>query len=214
MKKFILLLVLAVLPTAVLAEENGERPHWSLEFKGGEFSPAIGNWSTYYGSNYTGEVAGAVAYKVLRQIEVGVEGGYIKDTGHGLAPLHNAIIGKVTYELSPLNVFILARGVISENQWLVPYVGGGWTRMFYKEQIENQGVARGNVDGYHVRAGLQLLLDGIDASAANNLYLDYGIYHTYLFLEAERTYATTKSISGSSVDLGGTSWLAGFLFEF
>ena len=31
---------------------------------------------------------------------------------------------------------------------------------------------------------MQLLLDDFDPEAANSMYLDYGIYHTYLFLEA------------------------------
>ena len=75
-------------------------------------------------------------------------------------------------------------------------------------------MVRGAANGYHARAGLQLLLDGIDQSAANSLYLDYGVYHTYLFLEAEYTRAMVDTVSGGSVNLGGTSWLGGFLFEF
>jgi hypothetical protein len=41
--------------------------------------------------------------------------------------------GEVDYDLYPVNVFVLVRGVINENQWLVPYIGGGWTRMYYHE---------------------------------------------------------------------------------
>ena len=216
MKKIILFLVFILLPTTVLAEEPvAERPHWSLEIKGGDFIPDVANWSAYYGNRYTGEYGGALAYKLWRPLEVGVEGSYIEDRGQGLAPLHNnTVAGKVTYKLYPLNVFVLARAVFSEKQWLVPYVGGGWTRMFYEENVERQGVIRGAVNGYHARAGIQLLLDGIDPSAANSFYLDYGVYHTYLFLEAERTRAMVDTVSGGSVNLGGTSWRGGFLFEF
>ena len=215
MKKFILILVLIISPATLLAAEPiAERPHWSLEIKGGDFIPDIENWSQFYGNRYTTEYGGSLAYKLLRPLEVGVEGSYIEDRGQGLAPLHNIAAGKVTYKLYPVNVFVLARGVFNEKQWLVPYVGGGWTRIFYWEEVENQGVVRGAANGYHARAGLQLLLDDIDQSAANSFYLDAGVYHTYLFLEAKYTRAMVDTVSGSSVNIGGTSWLGGFLFEF
>jgi hypothetical protein len=41
--------------------------------------------------------------------------------------------------------------------------------------------------------------------------MDFGVYHTYFFVEAERTKAKDKP---SSVDLGGTAYLMGLLFEF
>ncbi len=215
MKKFILILVLIISPAALFAEEPpAERPHWSFEVKGGDFIPDIENWSQFYGNRYTREYGGSLAYKLLRPLEVGIEGNYIEDRGQGLAPLHNMAAGKVTYRLYPVNVFVLVRGVFSENQWVVPYIGGGWTRMFYRQEIEGQGVARGAANGYHGRAGLQFLLDGLDRDAANSFYLDEGVYHTYLFLEAEYTRAMVDTVSAGSVNLGGTSWLGGLLFEF
>jgi hypothetical protein len=81
--------------------------------------------------------------------------------------------------------------------------------MYYREKVEGQDTVSGSANGYHARGGLQLLLDGLDQSAANGMYMDYGIFHTYLFIEAKYTHAV---ISG--IDLGGTSYLAGLLFEF
>jgi hypothetical protein len=43
------------------------------------------------------------------------------------------------------------------------------------------------------------------------MYIDYGVDHTYFFVEAEYTSAKVKSVS---VDLGGTAFQAGLLFEF
>lgn len=200
--------------TAQAAEQPLERPHWSLEVKGGVFIPAIDNWTTYYGRRDISEYGGTLAYKIIRQIEVGMEGSYIRDKGRGLAPLHNLVTGKVTYELAPLDVFVLFRGVFSETQWLVPYAGGGWTRMYYREKVQYQDEVRGSTDGYHVRAGLQLLLDEIDPRAAHNLFTDYGVFHTYLFFEARYIRAMINDLGGTSVNLGGTSWLGGLLFEF
>jgi hypothetical protein len=214
LKKLVLVMILSILPTAALAEEATERPHWSLELKGGEFIPDIDNWSAYYGRRYTSEYGGSLAYKITRKLEFGIEGLYLKDNGQGFAPIHQTITGNVKYASAPLNVFFLARGLFSEKQWLVPYVGGGWTTMFYREEVQSQEVTRGSTNGYHARAGLQLLLDGIDPSASTSMYLDYGMFHTYFFVEAEYIRAMANTATSGSVNLGGTSWLAGLLFEF
>ncbi|HXY53283.1 MAG TPA: MXAN_2562 family outer membrane beta-barrel protein [Nitrospirota bacterium] len=215
MKKSILILLFSFFPVVVFAAgSDQERPHWSLEIKGGRFYPDISNWSTYYGKDYTGEYAGSLAYKITRQIEVGIQGGYIKDNGEALAPLHGITAGSVTYELAPVNAFVLVRGVFSEKQLLVPYIGGGWTRIYYKEELQSQSTARGTADGYHGRGGLQMLLDRIDQSASTSLYEDIGVFHTYLFVEVEYTHAMANTNTGGSVNLGGSSWLAGLLFEF
>lgn len=207
-------MILSILPTAALAEDAIKRPHWSLELKGGEFIPDVDNWSAFYGQRYTSEYGGSLAYKITRKLEFGIEGMYLKDNGQGFAPIHQTIAGSVKYESVPLNVFVLARGLFSEKQWIVPYVGGGWTTMFYREEVQSQEVTRGSTNGYHARAGLQLLLDGIDPSASTSMELDYGISHTYLFVEAEYIRAMANTATSGSVNLGGTSWLAGLLFEF
>lgn len=214
MRAFILCCcALLLVPAVVLAEDTtADRPHWSFEFKGGYFYPEIDNWKTFYGQDRTSQYAGSLAYKLLRQVEAGIELGYIFDRGRGYAPLNNIMTGRVKYELAPINAFVLLRGIFTEGQWLVPYVGGGYTKLLYRESIEGQGTVRGSVAGSHARAGLQLLLDELDPSAANNLYQDYGVLHTYFFVELEMTRARLDS--PTVVDLGGKSYLAGFLFEF
>ena len=213
MKRIITLLVLLSIPpaTGYAADPLLDQPHWSLELKGGAFQPALDDWKEHYGSDKTPHYAGTIAYKLLRQLEVGIEGGYMHKTGKGDGQSSGNLGGKVKYELFPIQPFILLRGVFSENQWLVPYVGGGLTKLYYQEKIQYQDTVRGSVNGYHGRAGLQLLLDGMDPDAANNLYLDYGVFHTYLFVEAEYIRVMTGT---PSIDLGGKSYLAGFLFEF
>jgi len=221
LKKLTCIFILTLLPAVThAADRRSERSHWSLEVKGGLFYPAIDSWQAYYGDRKTGHYAASLAYKIFRQLEVGIEGGYIRDSGQGLAPIHTAnagspvYAGTVTYELFPVSAFFLVRGAFSGRQWLVPYIGGGWTRMYYQEKIENQPRARGYADGYHGKAGLQFLLDGIDQSAANNFYLESGVMHTYFFIEVQRTRAMIETATMESVNLGGTSYLAGFLLEF
>jgi len=201
---------------ALAAEESGDRPHWSLELKGGAFFPGLSNWSDYYGQSYTTEFGGALAYKVWREIEVGVEGTYLSADGSGYAPLHAqlAVGSQVSYELFPLNVFVLARGVFSEDQLLVPYFGGGWTRMFYREDVKGQGKVQGSTNGFHARGGIQFLLDRIDPEAARNLDHDYHVRHTYFFTEAKYTRASADTNPSGTANLGGISYLGGLLFEF
>ena len=207
MKKFIMLLIVFFVPAIVhAADPLLEPPHWSLEFKGGMFAPALADWALYYDKRSMPEIEGSLAYKLIRQVDIGISVGYAKDKGHAVASSAN-----VTYEIVPVNLFILLRGVVNEDQWVVPYAGGGFTRLYYKEKIESQGTVNGSVDGYHVRGGLQFLLNSLDERAANRMFQDYGIHHTYLFGEAEYIHAVVRSVS---VNLGGTAYLFGFLFEF
>ncbi len=195
------------------ADEIAARPHWSFEFKGGRFSPAIDDWSTYYGKDSMQHFAASLGYKVLRQIEVGVELGTMHDRGQGNLPLNGSIGGRVYYELYPVNVYVLLRGVFAEGQWLVPYVGGGWTRMYYQQDLANQEGAKGSVDGSHARAGVQLLLDVFAPKESGQLLAQYGIDNTYLFLE-QQTIKAEVDASATTVDIGGDSVLIGVLFEF
>ena len=204
-----------LLSSLASAEETRPgRPHWSLELKGGAFFPSTPGWSSFYDSSYMGEYGAAVSYKVLRQIEVGAEGSYSTASGKGQQVSHQLAAGQVTAEHAPLNLFVLARGVFNENQWLVPYAGGGYTRMFYRESVQGEGTTKGSVSGYHARGGVQILLDGLDSDAAKDFFRDFGMYHTYLFAEGRYTRALADTASQGSVNIGGTSCLGGFLFEF
>lgn len=204
-----------LLPIAAYGEDRGdESPHWSLEVKAGLFYPAIEHWEEYYGDNSIGQYSVGISYKIVRRIEAGIDGGYVRDAGKGYAPGHGMLTGRVIYELFPFNAHILLRGEFTKDQWIVPYVGGGWTRIYYREETEFQETQRGRADGMHTRAGLQFLLDGLDQSAANSLYLDYGVHHTYLIIEVQRLRALINTTAGGRLNIGGTSFFAGFLFEY
>jgi len=213
MKKFILILILSLSLNVFADDQTQGRPSWSLELKGGLFYPAIGNWQEFYGDDKTGQYGLAFGYKIFRMLELGIGGSYIKDVGQGYAPVHGIVTGSVTYQLIPVDVYVLVRGVLQENQWIVPYVGGGYTYMYYQEKIALQSTVSGHADGYHGRAGLQFLLDVLDQGAATSFYRDVGVYHTYFFTEAQYNRAMANTPSGS-VNLGGWSYIGGLLFEF
>lgn len=190
---------------------SGDRPHWSFEFKGGLFYPDEDDWSEFYGDDRTGYVGGAVAYKLLRQLELGVEAGYAWDSGEGFLPQNETRGGDVDIKLVPLNVFVLGRLVFSEQQLLVPYLGGGWTRMFYRQEIKGQDNVDGHEDGWHIRGGLQLLLNRIEPGYARRSERQFGLNNTYLFLEY-----TKLKVDADETDakLGGNVFTLGVLLEF
>lgn len=217
MKKIVMTAILLLIHGVLLAAEAPiDRPHWSLEVKGGAVFPAPAGWSRFYGTSYLGEFGAALSYKVVRQIEVGVEASYARGTGKGQQPLHPALgpSGEVTYEQVPVNLFILARGVFHEEQWLVPYAGAGYTRFFYRQRVKGQEKTEGSVNGYHARAGMQLLLDRLEPESAENVLLDFGVHNSYLFVEGRYLNAEVDTVPSGSVNLGGTSVLGGLLVEF
>lgn len=212
MKKTIVLLALIVLCRAAHAEDAlPDRPHWSLEVKGGSFTPSLADWSFYYGKKDMTEFAASLAYKLLPQLDFGAGAGWIEGKGRAYQTFHQTLTGDVNYDLYPVEVFVVVRGAVTEDQWVIPYIGGGWTRMYYRQQAPGQETVHGSADGYHVRGGLQFSLDILDQSASRSMYRDYGVYNTYFFIETEYTHAVVPSVS---TDLGGKAWLAGLLFEF
>ncbi|MBJ6727878.1 MXAN_2562 family outer membrane beta-barrel protein [Geomesophilobacter sediminis] len=220
MRKLILAIVLLLLSApAFAAEAPASRPHWSLEFKGGAFFPDAGQWSTFYGQNYTSEFGAALAYKVTRNVEVGLEASYMHASGKGTAAQSTGSTPVVTgdtarMEIVPLDLFVLFRGVFDEKQWLVPYAGGGYTRLFYRQNATGSPENRGSTNGFHARAGLQFLLDRIDPDAAKSAAKEVGLQHTYFFVEGKYLRAVADTVPSGTVNLGGVSTLGGLLFEF
>jgi hypothetical protein len=184
------------------------RPYWTLEIKGGEFEPELEEWETFYGDDRTEHAGLAAAYKFLRQAEVGLALDYIKDEGVGFLPLNDELGGEVKLQLYPAHLYVLLRGIFFEDQWVVPYVGGGLTRVYYRQKIENQASVRGEADGDHTRAGLQILLDWFDTGNAVG-FEDEGVENSYLTIEM---LSFSAEIDG--IELGGESTMIGFAFEF
>lgn len=212
MIKIVLSFILLIIPTTALAEEPLlDQPRWSLELKGGIFEPSIKDWSSYYGKKDMPQYAVALAYRLLPQIEIGAGAGLMMTKGSGREVFHGDPSGSVNYDLFPLEVFGTLRGVVADDQWLVPYVGIGWTRMYYYEKVKGGQAIHGFGDGYLARVGLEISLNRLDPSAANGMYEDYGVYRTALFLETEYTHAV---VSSGSINIGGTAYMVGLRFEF
>lgn len=198
-------------PTSAQTSNNAASPHWSVEIKAGRFQPDVPDWETYYGNDSTQAFALAIGRKVVRHIELGAELLYGSARGQGDLPLNESRGSEVLYEFAPVQAYVLARGVLSERQWVVPYIGAGIGQLYYRQHVTGGPSNEGNTAYRTVRAGLQLLLDRLSPNSATNLQRRYGIEHTYLVLDFQ---SASAQIDGTPWDLGGESWLAGLLFEY
>lgn len=206
-----LLVILIAPPAWAQSSAVTPSPNWSLELKLGRFQPDVPDWETYYGSDTTRAFALALGRKLLRTFEVGAEVAYGSTRGEGDLPLNSGRGGDVLYEFAPVNAYVIARGVLSERQWLVPFVGAGLGKLYYRQHVTGGPSNEGSTPYYVARAGVQLLLDPLSPRGALNLRRGYSIEHTYFVIDYQRSRA---EVDGTSWDLGGTTWLAGLLFEY
>ena len=151
-------------------------------------------------------------YKITRRWELGIEGGYFSDSGTALTTPGQQTIEQQKIKLFPLQAYFIYRLILDEDQLFVPYAGGGYSQFFYQQSLEGEETVKGSQAGYHVRMGLQLLLDWFDPSAANSFDLDLGVKNSYLALEAQ--YSRVDDFGSDPADLGGWSYLGSLLFEF
>jgi len=207
------LLVLFIVPIANAAQEQ---PRWTLEMNAGVFEPELDNWSSFYGSKRMVAIGGSVAYRLFYVLDLGMSVDYGQDRGTGSLPMSGLQSGKVTYRVLPVDLYGVLRLRFTEGQWLVPYAGGGYTRFAYHISTSGQDTTRGSVNGYHARAGLQLLLDPLDTGAAKEMLKSYGAINSYLYFEVKRSRAEANSaIQGDpAIQIGGYSFKSGLMVEF
>ncbi len=187
-------------------------PHWSLGLKSGYFKPALDQWKTSYENSGNIEWAGQVGFKITRGWELGVEGGYFTDSGIALTESGLPSILNQRIRYFPLQTYLLYRLIFNEDQIFVPFAGGGFSYIIYRQSLEGKGTIKGSQEGYHARLGLQLLLDWFDPAAADSFDMDLGVKNSYLVLEAQ--YSKVDRFGSESLDLGGWSYLGNLLFEF
>ncbi|HSN70617.1 MAG TPA: hypothetical protein VLT59_03875 [Steroidobacteraceae bacterium] len=196
-------IVAACLPFSARADAAD----WSVELKGGRFTPDLDDYGEFYGGDDSAYFAIAATWLARPWLEVGTELGYFDDDGVGVLPATGGRGAPVEYTLWPLHVFATVRGLFAPGQLFVPYAGAGATIAYYEQQVSQQPDRSGRTDlGWNARAGVQLLLDRVDpVTAAESGLLE----NTYLFVEGQ--WFSTEI---DDIDLGGYAWLLGFKLEF
>ena len=185
------------------------KPSTTLEIRGGLFEPATEGWKEHYGDSQFPELGISFAYRFFWVFDVGFSVSHGKVKGPAQTESSNEQTGEALHQTLPIDVFIMLRGRFSENQWIVPYIGGGYTRFAYRQEVADQSAVEGSTDGSHVRMGVQFLLDALDKRGADFMYRHWGVINSYLIMDYKQTSAKIDGL-----DIGGESYSLGLLFEY
>jgi opacity protein-like surface antigen len=202
-----LLSVLACLSFTTVQAKDA--PSWALEFKGGRFNPDLELYETFYDRDYSYYFGVSGGYRFTDWLELGLELGYTQNDGTGLLPNAGTLGGDVRYILVPVQAYLNLRYDVKPNQRFVPYIGIGVATAWYRQEIDAQPDREGRADfGGAARAGIQVLLSGLDPHGADYVFGDHRL-KTYAFLEGQ--YFSSKI---NDIDLGGQIYTVGMRFEF
>lgn len=194
---------------------NSKRRNFSIESKWGYYVMDNSKWESErgYGGKYT--ILGAMKFNldIFRQvIQLGAGIGYFRED-------------KPNYYLYnlPIEASLNIRFKFSTEQLIVPYIGGGIDYSYFKEKSKylddlsepTVSIIHVSRNGYHINAGIQLLLDDFDPTYAKRFDEKYGVNSTYLTFEARYTDLTNFSkLAADKTDVSGWLYTMGFLFEF
>ncbi len=194
-------------------EPSPNRERWSITVGGGYFAPAIDGWKEQYGRRGGWLPVLAGSYAVTPRVSIDGEAGYwtAESTARNVA-------GALSIERQRLTLAPISAGIEyalrgSADQVVVPFLGAGYRRVIYRLAVEGKDAIRGGAGGWVGRGGFDLLLNGLDPTAAAGLAEEWGIGRTYLRIEAQRASVNASGPAGD-VDLSGTTVLAGLRFEF
>jgi len=203
---FLFLSLIALTGTAF-----ADPPRWSFSMKGGYFMPDIDGWKDHYGNDGSWTGGLELGWKIMQQIELAGDIGYFGDSGTAITVTGRQSSDVISYNLIPVNISLLLRLTFSEHQIIVPYIGGGYSHVFYSQNT-SENTRSGDQYGYHVRGGIQFLLDPLEPESAEDMEQIWGVTNTYFFLEGH--YSKVDDLGGSNINIGGLTLLGGFLLEF
>jgi len=205
LKALALFLLLGTFCPVLFASDS----RWSTTINYAQYKPDLVGWDQGYDDNYMRGWQTALAYKPFSILELGLGVGYFSASGVGLLPLNGSLGGEVRYLIYPVEAYIELQAKFSQNQWLVPYIGGGYNMLYYRLEIDGQDNRKGKAEGTQYELGVRLLLNAFDSSAAKQLEQAWGIESTQLVLEV-------KNLDVNKLDLalGGKVYSLGLVFEF
>lgn len=200
------------------------RPSIDSEFQGTGRAP----YREFFGNHRRLMSQVELDYQLWRgfgSLGVGVGAGYFSASGNNPLADGTGVSGdRSTLLLVPLSASLVYRFDWTYQRWhvpLVPYAKAGLDYVLWQVKNGNGEVARdpsggrgrGGTVGWHVAAGLQLVLDFFDPNSARQFDREVGVNHTYLFVEYGR-WDVSGFGSENKLRLGDTTWLAGLMFEF
>ncbi|MBI4691006.1 MAG: hypothetical protein HY754_12205 [Nitrospirae bacterium] len=190
---------------------SAESPRWSLGLRGGSLKSEIVGWEDHYHHKGSGLFGIEAGWKPFRQAELNIDVSYSSAKGSAITQSGRTSSDTVTFTQIPVHLSLLFRLAFLENQIVVPYAGGGYSCVAYRERLNGETVS-GGMSGYHVKGGLQFLLDILEPEVAKDFYDSWHVSNTYLFIEIMSS--KVDNFGKENIDLGGRSIMGGLLFEF
>ena len=190
---------------------RAEQPKWSVALKGGYAFPETDGWEDNYGDDGFWTLGAEIGWKINRRLELNASISYGDDSGKALTPSGKESVDDLDFEHLPIHISVLYRFISDEDQFIVPFLGGGYTHLFYKLEFVDDDRS-GDQFGYHVRGGFQILLDRLEPEKADDISDKVGIHNSYLFFEG--IYSNVDDFGSEDIDLGGWTVFIGLLLEF
>lgn len=127
---------------------------------------------------------------------VSLQGGFFREKGYGLVE-ENGVYRRASkdhyFYFFPLRINLFYRFGYIEDQYVVPFVKGGVSFIFFMEQVvDGEVVEKGTVSGFHWSAGLLFSLDWLDKDHARKLDNTWGINQTFIWIEYAFQYVDNK----------------------
>ncbi|MEA2698912.1 MAG: hypothetical protein QOI66_3183 [Myxococcales bacterium] len=211
--------------------------HFGFELRFGPYRPNVDSefnradrhpYQTFFGSGSHLMTQLEFDYQFFRRmgsLAVGATVGYFSVSGTNPAKNGSGnTADSSNFQIIPFSVSAVYRFdyFFQERRFpLVPYGKLGLDYALWRVNDANDeiatdasgGRARGGVPGWHVAAGLSLVLDFIDPDGARSFDDELGVNHTHLFVEF--SHADISGLGASNkIHLGDDTWMAGLLFEF
>jgi hypothetical protein len=169
-------------------------------------------------------------FQSFGSLAVGASVGYYSRSAKALvvdpttgAPTDQRSGDNTSLRLIPFAGLLVYRFDVLALQWgvpLVPYVKLGLNYTLWRITDGNSSVpsylggrGSGGTWGWQTAAGMALMLDFIDSSAARNLDMEIGVNHTYFFFEWNKVAANGLGQS-DKLHVGDSRWVLGMMFEF
>jgi hypothetical protein len=209
------LLVVLVLVLSWSVNARAEAPRWSLSTHFGAWLPTEDDWDDHFGSDVTLDFKAGLGYLLTPWLELGLEAGLRKEEG----TIDRTLSGRPLVEeldqilwIIPVQPYVLVNVQWTEDQLLVPYVAGGLNRYYYVQDVDGASNTDGYLNGYHLRAGLKVLLNRFDPQSSGTVGRAFGLDRTYFALEVQ--YAAVDDFGDEPTDLGGWTFFGGAALQF
>ena len=160
-----------------LAEAASIRKGFSFELKGGFYRPRdYDKWDEAFGKGFSGFGGLKLNQEIMENIELGLSADYMR-----------ASQSDWSFSLVPIGLNLTYAMRFSQDQFLVPFLGGGLDFVYGRTSMMKLSDAKPSFikePGFHLSGGARILLDSMAADEALSFDQKFGVNNSYLVFEA------------------------------